>query len=105
VPTRFHFGSQNPSKSRLGDVLRRLGGVLSPFGSLLGGLGGVLEALGRILEALEWYPTHQKKTSALFQKMPDAVCSTRKHDKTMEREQTRNIFERVYERYKTGTRR
>ena len=46
LPTWFHFGSQNPSKSRLGGVLRRLGSVLRCRGSVLGRLRSVLERLG-----------------------------------------------------------
>ena len=49
VPTWLHFGSQNPSKSRLGDVLRRLGGVLEPLGGVLGVSWGVLGASWRVL--------------------------------------------------------
>ena len=51
VPTWFHFGSQNPPKSRLGDVLRRLGGVLERLGGVLGGLGAswaVIERSGDV---------------------------------------------------------
>ena len=46
LPTWFHFGSQNPSESRLGDVLRRLGGVLAASWRSWECLGGVLRRLG-----------------------------------------------------------
>ena len=45
LPTWLHFGSQNPLKSRLGDVLRRLGGVLEVFGVSWGRLEASWEPL------------------------------------------------------------
>ena len=60
VPTWLHLGSQNPLKSRLGDVLGRLGAVLGRLGpswDVLGRLEAVLEppwrCLGAVLGRLE----------------------------------------------------
>ena len=43
--TWLHFGSQNPSKSYVGGVLKRLGGVLERPERFLARLGSVLERL------------------------------------------------------------